>query len=121
MYSSILVLHIIGACATGLVAAYTAIVLAKGEESHYTRLAQALGLLAGFETATGTLMSVLSPNITALSLCSNIAVYLGVVFALEAVLFWRMKKAALLFPIHLAFSPAAAGLLYMALAIAKGF
>lgn len=121
LYSVFLVLHIIGACVTGLVASYTGLVLWRKDSAHYRRLAQALGILAGLETITGVTLSVLSLNISTLSLCGNLAVYLSVIFALEAILFVRMKKVSLLFPLQLAFTPTAAGLAYFALAAARGF
>lgn len=114
-------LHIIGACVTGLVASYTGLVLWKKDFSKYRRLAQMLGVLAGLEVATGVTLSVLSLEISALSLCANLFVYLSVIFLLEAVLFMRMKKVSLLFPLQFVFGPTSVGLLYMVFAVARGF
>lgn len=120
-YSIILTVHIVGACATALVGAYALAVMWRREEGKYSISASVLGAVAGFEVATGTMLSVLSIKITTLSLCANIAVYLSIVLFVEVALFMRMKKISVPFPGAVVISPIAASLFGMIGAIALGF
>ena len=120
MYSILLVVHIAGACVTAIVGAYAVAMLWRREEGKYSLSASVLGAIAGFEVVTGTLLSVLSLQVTALSLCANIIAYLSIVLFLEAVLFVRMKKISIRFPAGVALSPIVASLLGMAGAIGYG-
>src|SRR3989338_11169244 len=120
-YSIILAVHIAGACITALVGAYALAMLWRREEGKYSLSASVLGFVAGFEVVTGTLLSVLSLQVTALSLCANIAAYLAIVLFLEAALFVRMKKISIRFPAASVFSPIAASFLGMAGAVLHGF
>ena len=113
--------HIAGACITALVGAYAFAMLWRREEGMYGICASVLGAVAGFEVVTGTMLSILSLNITALSLCANIAVYLSIVLFLDALLFVRAKKISVRFPAATALSPIAASLLGMAGAVFYGF
>ena len=121
MYSILLVVHIAGACVTALIGAYAVAMLWRREEGKYSLSASVLGAIAGLEVVTGTLLAVLSPKITALSLCANIVVYLSIVLFLEAALFVRMKKISIRFPAASVFSPIAASFLGMAGAVLHGF
>ena len=121
MYSILLVVHIAGACVTALVGAYALAMLWRREEGKYSRCAKVLGAVAGFEVLTGTVLAVLSLQVTALSLCANVVVYLSIVLLLEAALFMRMKKISIRFPSATAFSPIAASLIGMDGAIGYGF
>ena len=121
VYGALLTIHIIGACITGIVAAYAGIIMWQRQETSYRGTAIILGVLGGFEVLTGTLLSVVSSEITSVSLCTNIIIYLSVVFFMESLLFMRMKKISILFPVAQALSPIAAGLALLLTAIAYGF
>jgi len=120
-YNIILALHIAGACTAGIVALYTAFILGRGQQRVYRRSATTLGLLGGFQVVSGILLAFISPQITTLSLCDNIAMYLSAWFVLEALLFVRMKKVSVPFPLTPAFSPVIASLLLMVVALSYGF
>jgi hypothetical protein len=120
MYTLFLILHLGGAAVTGLVATYSVLALVRHFDSEYRRLAGTLGLLAGFEIMTGVCLSVISSQVTALSLCSNIAVYLGVVALVESALFLRMQKMTMTFPIRLVLSPSSIGLALLLIGISYG-
>lgn len=121
LYSSFLALHLFGAGATAVVAAYAAVVLWRREEGRYRVCAMTLGLIAGSEVVTGTILAILSARITALSLCGNIAIYLSIVLLLEMILFVRMKKVSVQFPIIRTFSPIALSLFGIFTAALYGF
>ena len=121
VYGIVLAVHIAGACVTALIGAYAVAMLWQREEGKYSLCASVLGFVAGFEVVTGTLLSVLSLQVTALSLCANMVVYLSIVLFLEAALFVRMKKISIRFPAASVFSPIAASLLGMAGAVLHGF
>ena len=120
-YTFALTIHLIGACLTGIVASYAGIALWQKRDIAYRASAIILGALAGFEVLTGVALSVISPKITSISLCANIAVYLSVVFSVEALLFLRMKKISIVFPIMKVFSPIVTSLLFLLGAILYGF
>jgi hypothetical protein len=120
MYASLVSIHLIGAALTGVVAASAGVALSRGRQNLYKVHATVLGALAGFEILTGVALSIASPEVTALSLCANVALYLSVVFAVEALLFIRMKQGALAFPASLAFAPSFASLVVMFGAISAG-
>ena len=121
MYTSLLAVHIVGASATGIVASYAGIAMWRHQERSYRRVALILASLAGFEVLTGTAFSVLSSQITAVSLCANIAIYLSVVFVVETLLYLRMKKISLAFPIVKVSAPIASALSLLAGAALLGF
>lgn len=121
MYSALLAIHIVGACATGIVAASAGAALWRQYGADYRGHAIALGFLAGFEIFSGVALSVASIDVTALSLCKNLAIYLLIVCSVEALLCMRMRKIATVFPAQLAFSPVAASLVLMLAAISYGF
>ncbi len=120
-YAIFLVLHIVGACVTGLVALYAGAALWQGREAGYRGSATALGLLAGFEVLSGVMLSMLSVEVSALSLCANIALYLSVIALFEVLLFARIQKTSLAFPTRLALSPSVASLALLLVAISFGF
>ena len=121
MYTSLLAVHIVGASATGIIASYTGIAIWRRQERSYRRLALILASLAGFEILTGVVLSVVSSQITAISLCANIIAYLSVVFVVEALLYARMRKISLAFPIAWVSAPIASALSLLAAAAAFGF
>lgn len=120
-YMLILILHIIGACLTGLVASYTGVALWHKSSESYRPLSITLGICAAFEVLTGTALSVISIQISTLSLCSNIALYLLACGIFEALLFARMKKIQVRFPFEITASPVLASLALMMVAIGFGF
>jgi hypothetical protein len=76
-------------------------------DSLYRTLSIALAALSAFEVFTGIALAVLSSSITVVSVCGNIAIYLGFVIALQVPLFMRMKGSLSPFPIAQAISSAA--------------
>jgi hypothetical protein len=121
LYISVLVAHIAGACATGLAASFAGVVLFQRTSTLYRPSAFALGILAVFQILSGVVLSIVSIQISAQSLCANIAIYLSVLFCIEAMLFVRMKKASLPFPLVQILSPVVVSLACLGTAIAYGF
>lgn len=105
MYASVLFLHILAACATVAAGVWALYVVAVSQESWYRRTALAIGCIAAFEVFSGTVLAVLSPELSAAALSLHIAVYLGVCAALEALLFVRMKNISPVFPVAAVVSP----------------
>lgn len=121
LYTAILVSHIAAACATGAVGAYALYALVRGKSGSYRLLALMIAYIAGFEVASGTLLAVISPDVTAAYLASHIALYLGACFVIELLLFVRMRKALPRAPIALAASPVCASLVLFVAALSYGF
>jgi len=120
-YSILLSLHIVGALATGISAAYACVILWNGISDKFRFYAQVLGLLAGLEIVTGTALSVLSAQISAGTVCERVALYLAVVAIIEALLFARMRGLSITFPMPAVLTPSAAGLALLGAALAMGF
>ena len=121
MYESILVAHLIGACATALLVLCTLFALHKRSASFYHTSAVTLGSLAAFEIASGTLLAVLSTELSVGMVCNRIAVYLLVVGCTLAMLFYRMKKSDIEFPAGITLTPVSTSLASLFLAAILGF
>ena len=121
LYTGILAFHIIAACTTGFVLVAALYIAWRGLSTMYSRLALVLGSIAAFEVATGTLLAVLSPTLSAVALSAHIAAYLGVCLAVEVLLFVKMQKIALHFPVIATASPVLASTLLFVAAISYGF
>ena len=120
MYSMLLIVHIIGASLTIILAGYVSAMLWNNMQDRYRLCAIALSALLGFDMLSGVLLSVLSSSVSALSLCANFALYLSVVLTLETILFARMRKEGTAFPLINVFSPIAAGLAASITALSLG-
>ena len=118
LYSLFLTLHLTGAFATFGVVGFAGKTLLQQHENSYRYYAILLGVLGAFEILSGIALAVVSPEVTALSLCKNVALYLAMVFGVEGLLIARMKQT---FPTRLAFSPIALSLMLFMGAIGYGF
>ena len=116
-----LTLHIAGAIVTLIIASYSTIVLWNTFHARYRACASILGALAGFEVITGVMLSIISPQITAFSLCKNIVLYLSLVVILEIILCIRMRKTLLTFPWARVLSPILTSLFAFGVALSFGF
>ena len=121
MYESMLVVHLIGACATALAVLCTLFALHKRSASLYRTCAMALSSLAAFEIASGTALAVLSTELTVEMVCNRIAIYLVVVLGTLAMLFYRMKKSDIKFSAGITLAPVSTSLASLFLAAAFGF
>lgn len=121
MYAIVLGLHLTAAAATGLTIAYALYALARRMDAAYRLSALLLGSVAAFEVLSGTALAVLSPSLSAVALSAHIFEYLGVCLVVEAVLFIRMQKVSLVFPMRLVVSPVLASVALFVAAIHGGF
>jgi hypothetical protein len=121
MYESFLVIHLAGASATVCVGAYALVALWNHCADKYNFVAKVLGVLAGFEVLTGTMLAVLSPQVSASLLCSRILLYLFLVVVVETLLFVRMRKISMVSPIATVFAPIIASFAAFLTAVAHGF
>ncbi len=121
MYGAILIVHIIGAIATGALAIYACTAMILGNAAIYRRVALVLGMIATFEVVTGTALAVLSANITIASVCDNIAYYLVGVAVVEALLFMRMRGVRIRFPFAQTLAPIGVSLALMFSGLILGF
>ena len=128
LYPLILLLHIGAACITIGLAAYALYVLWQGKSASYRTSALTLGFVAAFQVFSGTVLAVLSPELSAVYLSTHIAAYIGACMFIEALLFVRMsirqaqdkQNIALTFPTKLAASPVLASLVLFVGAFAAG-
>jgi hypothetical protein len=64
--------------------------------SLYKNLATSIAFVLGFELVTGSLLAASNPgHVSFIDFCRNIILYLGTLGAVEGLLFYQMKKAAL--------------------------
>ncbi len=120
-YAFMLAFHISNALVTGLVVLYTLYAAVRNRESQYRTLALMLGFVAALQVATGTMLAILSPELSALSLLFHIVAYLGACAAVELFLFAKMQKVSLVFPLKLATAPVLMSVAFFAAAISYGF
>jgi hypothetical protein len=121
IYGALLGIHLFGAALTGLAIVYALIVMARGQTTHYRNVALFLGGLSAFEIATGTTLAILSSQVTAVSLCHNIALYLTACFVTEALLYVRVQQSKGIFPTLMSATPTLATLCFFMAAISFGF
>ena len=121
MYTLIFGAHIVGAVFTGVVGIVSGAALMHNKSSQYVYLAILLGLMATFEVLTGTVLAILSPQVSALALCGEIALYLGGVAFVEALLFARMRGMSITFPTQVTLSPVLASVALFVLALSTGY
>lgn len=121
MFSAVLIMHIAGAIATGIIAVYACTMMVLGRDTAYRMTAQLLAALAAFEVFTGIGLAVLSPEISVISVCGNIALYLAIVAALEVLLFLRMPNGVVRFPIVQTVSPISVGIAALIAGVVLGF
>ena len=91
--SLLLLVHITGGIFTGIVIFGSAIALLWKKEKQYNLDVKSLSILASFEIISGVLLAYISPRITAQSLCTNIALYLGVIALTYAGFVYRTKPS----------------------------
>ncbi len=116
--STLLFLHIAGGILAGVVIFRSAFVLIKSQKKSYPKLIGALSFLAAFEVLSGVLLAYISPSITAQSLCTNIALYLGLIALTYAGFVYRSKPTWQ--SILTTSAPTVGSLGVLALALARG-
>ena len=121
MYSIVLVLHLLTSTVTGLVIVYSLYALWSRADALYRLCALLLGAIAAFEVLSGTALAVLSPTLSASALSIHIFEYLSVCLVAEWLLFARMRKVSLVFPLAAAASPVVASVALFVVAISFGF
>ncbi len=89
MYTTLLVLHILGALLTGgiCIAALTAIHASNTSWFSPTVARSVLYGLSAWQVISGALLSAVSPSLTALSVCDNLFLYF-VILAVPMVALW---------------------------------
>ncbi|HYF13087.1 MAG TPA: hypothetical protein VD928_02210 [Candidatus Paceibacterota bacterium] len=120
-YALILASHISVAVITGIVILFALYAIARGKSHVYRNTALTLALVAALQVISGTLLALLSPDVTAASLSAHIAVYLGVCVIVEALLFIRMRNISLNFPVGLSVFPVMLSVIVFITAIVRGF
>jgi hypothetical protein len=113
MYTIVLAAHILGALCTGFFGAFVLTTLVRNQTHLFSLSAKTLAGLAVFQTLSGALLALLSPEVTALSLCDNLALYFAPIVLLEVVLMTRMNR--------LSQSPPIARILYPMLGSVSAF
>ncbi len=112
MYSTILMIHLLGAAMTGVQSIRATISLIQGgtHAEKYRGLATGLASLGMFTIGTGTLLAILSTTISAASLCGNVVMYLATVFVVEFALFYKLNQLKQPLPVAVTVSRLALGI-----------
>lgn len=109
-YQLVLALHLVGALATAIIALYALYALRINKGELFRKIAITVGGLAAFEILSGTLLAVLSSELTTKMVCNRLAIYLGVVATVEVMIFHAMKKTSTAFPVRTSLSPVTFGM-----------
>lgn len=100
MTAILLALHLSGAAALGMTLLALIIKLWRGanETKLYVRFAKLIAALSSWQFASGLLLVVLSPGMSTLKVCSNMALYWAMVFVAEFVIIRRLQQHAVYEP-----------------------
>ncbi|MBI4407377.1 MAG: hypothetical protein HY565_02645 [Candidatus Kerfeldbacteria bacterium] len=100
MVATLLALHLSGAVALGVALLALIVKLWRGasETQPYILLAKLIAAMSSWQFASGLLLAVLSPGMSTLKVCSNIAIYWAMVFVAELVIIRRVQPHALYQP-----------------------
>jgi hypothetical protein len=119
MVSVFLAVHLIGAGGVGtlMIGAVTDLLRRAPQRLH--TIAALVGVGTGVQLVTGSLLVLAEPNgFSVFRFCANIGLYLGLVAAVETMLWWRLRTArAGRFPFRLTFSSVSVGTMVAALSL----
>ncbi len=113
MYSLLLAVHVVGAMATLIVSCYALIILTRDRSDRFAHVTRMIALLATFELISGAAVAALSPTVTAVSLCDNIALYILLVSVVLGTLRVRMQRTGLQFPLMHSVSSIGVGIMVL--------
>ena len=118
MYQVLLALHLAAAGLTTVLEFIAGFWLVRGADvSKYHHQATNLATMGMVTMATGTLLAVVSARVSAASLCSNVAIYLGLLIVVESLLYFKMVSLRQPFPAQATISRLALGVAPFALAL----
>jgi hypothetical protein len=121
MYGALLIAHLMGAALTGVQGIASVVALIRGSVVvTYHRQAKVLSTLGMVTIATGAMLSIVSSKISAASLCDNVAIYLGTLAVVEALLYFKIKSLQQPFPLGATLSRLAIGTAPFVFALAIG-
>jgi len=92
IYTAMLVLHIVIACATFGAITLSSFSLIKEKHQWFTKLAVIIAACAGLETVSGFMLAVLSPDITASQVGLHLVSYLSLCLIVEAALLLNTRR-----------------------------
>ena len=90
----ILASHIIGALGVGAVVVALAVDVYRRLHNRLPRYARLLSIGLFFELATGSLLSVLTPDASVLAFCQNILAYASFIFIALACIAYRLRSVS---------------------------
>lgn len=99
MFTTLLILHILGALYTGLLLFHSGFAIYKSKTEEYRNFAIRIIIMLFIQILSGCILSLQSShgmNIT--DFCSRIGIYVGSILVMEGVLLWNMDKHHLSFP-----------------------
>jgi hypothetical protein len=97
IYGITLIAHISLAVFTGALILYILAAVSLSQAHAYRKLAEVLGMVAGAQVLTGTMLAVLSPTLSAAALSAHVFAYLSVCGVVEGFLLYKMRVHA--FPV----------------------
>lgn len=121
IYLLVLALHLGAAALTGVAIVYALQALVCNKSQSYRTAALSLGFIAAFEVLSGTVLAIVSPDLSASALSAHIVEYLGVCLVVESLIFVQMKKISFAFPLQLTLSPVLASCLLFVATLSLGF
>ncbi len=94
MLSIILIAHVVGALSVGVVVLFLAVDAYRVEHSRLPRYARLLSMGLFFELATGALLAVLTPDVSATVFCQNVLAYASLIFIALLGIAYRLRSVA---------------------------
>ena len=95
MTTIFLLIHLIGAIATFLFIFLGAMSLFKNQTEKFSFYAKSIGILGGYDLISGSILTIVSSNQSALVFCGRIAFYISLIAVTEMVFYFKMKGISL--------------------------
>ncbi len=114
MQNILLIAHLLGAGAIGFFILKAFIQLYKNQSSEYKNSSIQIGMSAGYQLATGSLLALnIQTTQGLLNFCNKMGLYLGIVLLVESILFYRMQKnQSWIAPARFVFSSLSLGIIF---------
>ena len=111
--------HILGSIFVGALVAFILFISFRNKAALYKSSALSLGLAAGYQFITGSLLVIAMPGAESLfSFCSKIGLYLSVILFAEVVLYMKMRQhSEAVFPAKAVVSSIGTGMVFVLTAV----
>lgn len=119
LFHIVLISHILGSVFVGILVVSILYIAFRNKSVFYKPSALYLGLAAGYQLATGSMLAIMMPGAESLfSFCSKIGLYISVILFAQIILYMKMRQSnAAVFPVRAVVSSIGTGMVFVISAI----